>query len=735
MSSSFMTAGAWWVELALVMAAGAGLVVGLAAGASRWARSGRGQQALWRVGLSGVWGLLLVELVGIGPALGVWVRAMLGPGQSLPSTPPLQTRLVAQPVSTHPGRDSAQDSDLTHAASQTKGTALPEAILHHPAQGAPAAEPTTRLSDANRQHRREAFPAGQPAAQAAQQIASSARVVPQGDRQPARPAPAALAEVPGSVGAEAGHLVHPGQLEHRDSSCTAQTEPLAGPGDVPSAFGTESQRHVEPPTPGAQPPLQRIADGVLHLYVAAEPYGAWLARIWAIGSALLLGWTAWSRWLLGRLRTALSPVHWPELEERAGRLARQLGLRRPVAILESPKVATPVAFGVFRPVLVVPAGFGAEFSQSQQEAMLAHELAHLARRDPLWLLWCDALCAVLWWHPAVWFLRHRLRVASEWAADEGSLLVPGGPELLAGCLVGLARRTVRAQVLGWLSVEGGGFRSALGRRVERLLGLRTGQVRPGRRSIRAAMLAGLAVLLVVVPVLSTSWVRAQAGLWQGETTMSVLRMSWQRWLAALAAAAFLGPAPAPAVAAEHPDAPRAVAPKKEDPHAPRLKDAPREGEHRRAEREGRPEEPPPHLRELMERHRHLEEQARELSAALERARPDSDDARELRGKLERIKREMEEIAQQLRRGPGRGEGERPAARPRGELPPVPPELIAVSWSNPPAILQSAWSVPGPIATMPANSARPSSGSSENSRRWPATSRRVGSAAKAGCTPS
>lgn len=649
MNGSFLTAGVWWVELALAMAVGVGLAVGLAAGVGRWTHSGRAQQALWRVCLLALWGFLLAELLGIGPPLGVWLRAALGLGHELQSAQPVPSGARPQPAVTDRGRANSQAAGTGRSASQRSGSVLPAGKVHSSADASPGTAPTADLGDDHGGNRRDRFPAGQPTAPGAQETASWPDIFPPGDGQPA-PTPTSAVSGQEPVIVEFGAR----QLDRGEAVRMAQPWPPGGPGVAASARGAPAGNREEFQPIRAQAPLL-ASRTAFWLCAMGEGCGAWVARLWAMGAVVLLGQMAWNRWQLGRLRATLSAVGSQGLEERAGRLARQLGLCRPVTILESPDVRSPVAFGVFRPVLVVPEGFAAEFGHWQQEVILAHELAHLARRDPLWLLACDLLCAVVWWHPAVWIMRRQLRMASELAADESSLLVPGGPEVLAGCLVGMARRTVVGRRLGWIAVEGGGFRSALGRRVERLLGLRAGQAQPSRRTWRMAGLAGLAVLLGVVPVLSTSWVHAQAGLWQGETTMNVLRASWQRWLAALAAAAFLGPAPAPMVAAEHPDAPKAVAPRKEGPHAERPKDAPREGERRRVEREGRPDESPPHLRELMQRRRHLEEQVRDLSAALERARPDSDDARELRAKLERVRRELGEVAQQLRRRPDRAE--------------------------------------------------------------------------------
>lgn len=672
MKSSFLTAGAWWVELALVMAVGGGLVVGLAAAVGRRIRSGRAQQALWRMCLLGVWALLLLELVGIGPALGVWVGAMLAPAESSPPLSSLYRRSTAPRAATYREWENSQGPHHGPAEPQHQGSTVPGLT--------PRLPPRPEHTDSG-----AVSYAGIRPARELDLSRISARPTGASTFWPA--VPAADVGVPAYSAQEAVARKTPSFFaEVLQGAWAAPIEGRRRPDAASLAAGTNGESGEGRLAGSAQGSTHGTSGRVRALYALAEQCGAWLGRVWALGTTVLLGWLAWNRWQLGWLRSRLPVMNRPSLARCAHRLARQLGLRGAVAILESRQVQSPVAFGIFRPVLVLPLNFAAEFEAPQQEVMLAHELAHLARRDPLWLLACDALCAVLWWHPAVWLMRQRLRTASELAADESSLLVPRGPEVLADCLVGLARRSLGAKRLGWLSVHGGGFRSALGRRVERLLGLGSGQHDGDRPGVRKAASAALGVLMATVLVFSVSWVHAQTGLWEGETTMRVLRTSWQRWLAALAAAAFLGPAATDAPTAEHPDAPKAVAPKEGEradrpkdaphdrPHAERPKDAPREGEPRRVEREGRPApELTPHQRELLERREQLQRQAREIGAQLQRARPDSDDARELRGKLERIRHEIEEISRQL---PHR-EGPRHELRegPRPELPPHQRELL------------------------------------------------------------
>lgn len=224
----------------------------------------------------------------------------------------------------------------------------------------------------------------------------------------------------------------------------------------------------------------------------------WPAWVWLAGVGVVVGrklvWRGMFVWWWRRSRKAVPP----SVQEEIQRVSTRLGLRRPVRAVEIPGLIGPIAFGVFRPTIGLPAGFAATHSVREREAMLAHELAHLAARDPVWLALADGVCAVLWWLPPVWWAQRRLRAACEAAADEASLVVEDGPSVLADCLVTLATRLPRSGAFGVLGMAL--FRSDLGRRVERLLALRASGSRPvsGRRlaalgSVAAFSAAALAV--------------------------------------------------------------------------------------------------------------------------------------------------------------------------------------------------------------------------------------------------
>jgi hypothetical protein len=243
-------------------------------------------------------------------------------------------------------------------------------------------------------------------------------------------------------------------------------------------------------------------------------------------------------------------------------LAPRLGLRRLPRVLQAPGAVGPAALGVWRPAVIVPARFADDFPPAQQEAVLAHELAHLTAHDPAWHLLADLVAAALWWHPLVWWARHRLRAAAEAAADEASLVVADGPGTLAACLIAVGGRLAGRRP-GWVPMAGSGFRSSLGRRVQRLLRLAGRTWQPPRRG-RACLVVFLTpAALVSAAVLSTSWARSPFS--KGEQPMKTVEQSWKRSLTGIVLCATLGVG-AEAVRGEapQPPAPGAVRPKKQE---------------------------------------------------------------------------------------------------------------------------------------------------------------------------
>jgi beta-lactamase regulating signal transducer with metallopeptidase domain len=307
-----------------------------------------------------------------------------------------------------------------------------------------------------------------------------------------------------------------------EQSSTPMPTPALAPAVVPkvSAEAGVSAISLDHATPArSEPPL---------------PLTATLAMVWAAGSGLVL-----ARAILVRLLFFLFPrrrvIDDFELQERVRGIAKRFNFHRRVRIVECRRLASPVAFGFLQPTIGLPLGFASQFTDDEQNAILAHEVAHVSAADPLWQLAIDLVASALWWHPLVWWARRELREASEVAADEASLMVANGPAVLAECLVKLGTRLVAPRSLAWLGIQGNSFRSGLGRRVERLCKLEGCSWRaPDRVAIRTAKLlspVGLAAIAILCAAASTP-----GSFKKGETTMKTFRNAWQRSLALLALA-------------------------------------------------------------------------------------------------------------------------------------------------------------------------------------------------------
>jgi hypothetical protein len=334
-------------------------------------------------------------------------------------------------------------------------------------------------------------------------------------------------------------------------------------------------------------------------------------------------------------------------------------VRRPIRVLLADGLLAPVVFGSLRPAIAVPARFRRDFDPGQQEAVLAHEIAHLAGWDPVWQFLAGLACVLLWWQPMVWWSRRRLRAASEAVADEASLLVPDGPGLLAASLVAVGRRLLRSQRLGWISIEGDGFRSGLGRRVERLMELRSLGCGPGRvsgqgRGVFAKTLLTVAAALVAISC--TAWAQPQApSLDEGGTTMSVLRTSWRCSLAATALWALVGPSSG--TAADNPPTP----PEKPAVERPAPPPGPERREGTRRDDSRAPSD------EVQKQRQRIMDEIRALRAKVEGRDVSDADRKELREKAQKLYEQLQALPGGPRPGgPGRAEGREGGPPPGGE---------------------------------------------------------------------
>jgi beta-lactamase regulating signal transducer with metallopeptidase domain len=245
----------------------------------------------------------------------------------------------------------------------------------------------------------------------------------------------------------------------------------------------------------------------------------------ALDSAQLFGTTLLSLWLLGmmfgvrRMCTGLwqhqrllvggpwQPSFWTD--EIRTRLARKLELSAFPAVRVSPVAPMPMVIGLWRPTIIVPAAAPPSWHQAQWEAVLLHEAAHIARRDP-WAVLAQHFALVLfWWCPLVYVLARRLNQLRENICDECALGATCDPIAYAEMLVESAEQFLRVKAqpvpLGLLDSARGGLEA----RVTRLL--RKERSTMTRLSLPGKVLgAGLLVTACLLTAAGTAFSGGQA---------------------------------------------------------------------------------------------------------------------------------------------------------------------------------------------------------------------------------
>jgi bla regulator protein blaR1 len=155
------------------------------------------------------------------------------------------------------------------------------------------------------------------------------------------------------------------------------------------------------------------------------------ALLWLGGfvTVIALTWLRWRR-VTAAMRDAQPISHGREVDALR-HLERIAGLRKPIAFWISPGSLEPGIFGIIRPVLLWPEAISQHLRDAHLEAILAHEVWHVRRRDNLAAAVHMGVEALFWFHPLVWWLGARLIEERERACDEEVLRLGNPPQVYA----------------------------------------------------------------------------------------------------------------------------------------------------------------------------------------------------------------------------------------------------------------------------------------------------------------
>jgi beta-lactamase regulating signal transducer with metallopeptidase domain len=189
--------------------------------------------------------------------------------------------------------------------------------------------------------------------------------------------------------------------------------------------------------------------------------------IWIVGAAIGL-----CRIALGLLRvrtirrrcieldpnsiSASSPADNADFVLRSA-LAEYGGSRR-VSLCVSEDMTVPTAAGFFRPAVLLPAWTLKDLSTAELNSIVLHELGHLHRWDDWTNLTQKVFKALLFFHPAVWWIDSRLALEREIACDDFVLAKTSDAQGYANCLVSVAEKSVSRRALAMAVAAVGRFR-------------------------------------------------------------------------------------------------------------------------------------------------------------------------------------------------------------------------------------------------------------------------------------
>jgi len=177
----------------------------------------------------------------------------------------------------------------------------------------------------------------------------------------------------------------------------------------------------------------------------------------------------------------------------AGRIAFASGVADTGKV--RPARLEPGVFGVLRPLLLLPEGITQRLTPAQLEAVIAHELCHVRRRDNLTAAIHMVVEALFWFHPLVWWMEARLVEERERACDEEVLRMPGDPQDYAEGIVTVCKFYLESPLACVPGVTG----SNLKQRVEAIMENRhTHKLNFSKK----ALLAAVGIAAIVVPIVT-----------------------------------------------------------------------------------------------------------------------------------------------------------------------------------------------------------------------------------------
>ena len=241
---------------------------------------------------------------------------------------------------------------------------------------------------------------------------------------------------------------------------------------------------------------QISAAHLLFMQPAAQPFSAapvqaantdwtpFLVALWGLGFAAMA-----MRWLL----------RWSRLQ-RVARAAVDAPLVAPVRVRMAPSSLEPGLVGIWRPFILLPQGIAGQLSAAELDAVMAHEICHLRRRDNLLTTIHMLVETLFWFHPLVWWLGARLNAERERACDENVLASGTAPHIYAESILKVCKFCLQSPLASMAGVSGGN----LGQRVRDIVSAPHVDDLPDSKKVVLALAGALTLVLPMAGGLLTN---------------------------------------------------------------------------------------------------------------------------------------------------------------------------------------------------------------------------------------
>ncbi len=189
-----------------------------------------------------------------------------------------------------------------------------------------------------------------------------------------------------------------------------------------------------------------------------------LAMIWFAGLIIFTIKFFGGLFLTRKLKfsgTSFVPAVW---QNKLNSIRYKLKITKPVRLLESVNICIPIVIGHVKPVILFPLGMLAGLPESQVEAIIAHELAHIYRNDYLINFLQSAGEIILFYHPAAWWISHKIREERENSCDDIAVSVSGDKLTFARALANLEEVKMKSRKFALAAKD----RGTLAGRIKRL---------------------------------------------------------------------------------------------------------------------------------------------------------------------------------------------------------------------------------------------------------------------------